>query len=272
MCSKRLARNTGRKNGAKKSPSEHHRTTLLGYIFATKPRVDNRKKLVKQQYLLQMSLQYGELRPSNGWDRLRVWGTPFQRVSRLGSVTARQSSSWRQPNMAALNRRRQLCSAGRPSRWALAHILVKRISYVINSLGLPALLRVKPWDPIRRAALRTEARRPKGQERGGVMGRWAVIPLPISYTGSGERCMLPQRGLGRVPEHLEFWCVLSLRNTSEWSLWCIFLVCFKTRRLNPLTRRSEIKGQIPENLGEMWRVGCCNLEFINWTSAISPKT
>jgi len=32
----------------------HHRTTLSGYIFATKAHIDNRKKLVKQQYLLQM--------------------------------------------------------------------------------------------------------------------------------------------------------------------------------------------------------------------------
>ena len=32
------------------------------------------------------------------------------------------SSSGRQPNFAALNRWRHLCSAGRPSRWALAHI------------------------------------------------------------------------------------------------------------------------------------------------------
>jgi len=29
---------------AKKSPSAHHHTTLLGYIFATKARIDNRKK------------------------------------------------------------------------------------------------------------------------------------------------------------------------------------------------------------------------------------
>ena len=42
--------------------------------------------------------------------------------SRLGSVTARHSSSRRQPNFAVLNRGRHLYSAGRPSRWALAHI------------------------------------------------------------------------------------------------------------------------------------------------------
>ena len=32
------------------------------------------------------------------------------------------SSSGRQPNFGALNRGRHLCLAGRPSRWALAHI------------------------------------------------------------------------------------------------------------------------------------------------------
>ena len=40
----------------------------------------------------------------------------------LGSITVRHSSSWRQPNFAALNRGRRLYSAGRPLRWALAHI------------------------------------------------------------------------------------------------------------------------------------------------------
>jgi len=73
-----------------------------------------------------MSPQYGELRPTNGWDPSGSLRHPckFQRVSRLGSVTARHLDSGRQPNVAALNRGRHLCSAGRPSRWALAHILV----------------------------------------------------------------------------------------------------------------------------------------------------
>jgi len=48
----------------------------------------------------------------------------FQRISHLGSVTVRHSSSGRQPNFAALNRGRHLYLAGQPSRWALAHILV----------------------------------------------------------------------------------------------------------------------------------------------------
>jgi len=48
-------------------------------------------KLVKQQYVLHMSSQYGELRPTSGWDRSGSLRHPckFQRVSRLGSVTAR---------------------------------------------------------------------------------------------------------------------------------------------------------------------------------------
>ena len=39
----------------------HHRTNLSGHIFATKANIDNGKKLVKQQYLLHMCSQYGEL-------------------------------------------------------------------------------------------------------------------------------------------------------------------------------------------------------------------
>jgi len=71
-----------------------------------------------------MSPQYGELRPTSGWDRSGSLGLPckFQRVSRLCSVTAQHCSSGRQPNFVALNIGRQLYSAGRPSRWALAHI------------------------------------------------------------------------------------------------------------------------------------------------------
>jgi len=118
----------------KNSPSGHHCTTLSGYIFATKACIDNRKKTVKQQYLPHMSPQYGELRPTSGWDRFVCLGHPskFQRLSRLGSVTARYSSSGRQPNFAVLNRGRHLYSAGRSSRWASAHILVYRVSLSLN--------------------------------------------------------------------------------------------------------------------------------------------
>jgi len=85
----------------KKLPSAHHRTSLLGYIFVTKAHIDNRKKSIKQQYLLHMAPQYGERRP-NGWDRFGSMGHPskFQRVSRLGFVTAPTSLSGGQPNFS----------------------------------------------------------------------------------------------------------------------------------------------------------------------------
>jgi len=67
-----------------------------------------------------------ELPTTNGWDRFWILWHPckFQRVLRLGSVTALHSSSGRQPKFAALNRGRHLHSEGRPSRWTLSHILV----------------------------------------------------------------------------------------------------------------------------------------------------
>ena len=54
---------------------------------------------------------------------LLVWGTAAD-LNGLGSVTARHSSSGRQPNFAVLKRGYHLYSAGRPLRWALANILV----------------------------------------------------------------------------------------------------------------------------------------------------
>jgi len=79
--------------GHKNSPSRHRRTTLSGYILATEARIDNRKKIVRQQYLPHLSSQYGKLRPTSGGDRFGCLGHPskFQRVSRLGFITARHS-------------------------------------------------------------------------------------------------------------------------------------------------------------------------------------
>jgi len=61
---------------AKNSPSGNHPTNLSGYIFATKALIDSRKKNVKQQCLPHMSSQYGELRPTSGWDLLARLGHP----------------------------------------------------------------------------------------------------------------------------------------------------------------------------------------------------
>ena len=75
-------------------------TSLLGYIFATKARIGNLKKLVKQQCLPHMSTQFGELGLLAAVIGLVSLGdsSKFQRVSRLGSFTARHSTSGRQPN------------------------------------------------------------------------------------------------------------------------------------------------------------------------------
>ena len=106
-----------------KSPSGHHPTILSGYIFATKAYIDNRKKLVKQQYLPYMASKYGELSPLAAEILSLVWGTPgnfngFRVLAALlhGTLVVGVSQT------AALNKGRYLYSAGRPSRWALAHI------------------------------------------------------------------------------------------------------------------------------------------------------
>jgi len=112
MCCTRLTGNAG----SKISPSGHHRTTLLGYIFTTKARIGNRGKNLLNSNISSTStyphdiVNFGPLAAEICW---QVWGK-FQRVLLLRNVTARHS----------LNRGRHLYSAGRPSCWALAHILL----------------------------------------------------------------------------------------------------------------------------------------------------
>jgi len=57
--------------------------------------------------------------------------------SPIGNVTARQSSSGREPNFAALSTGRHLYSAGRPPGWALAHIPVTSASTLILLCKIP---------------------------------------------------------------------------------------------------------------------------------------
>jgi len=61
-----LTENTGRNNSPKNRHLGTIAPTLSGYIFAIKARIDNRKKTVKQQYLLHIRTQYGELRLASG--------------------------------------------------------------------------------------------------------------------------------------------------------------------------------------------------------------
>jgi len=109
----------------KKSPSAHHRTTLFGYIFANKARIDNWKNVLNSNtptcpYNMVNS---GLLTAEICW---RVWGTPanfngFRVLAALLHGTLVVSVS---QTLMPLDRGRHLYSAGRPSRWALAHILV----------------------------------------------------------------------------------------------------------------------------------------------------
>ena len=99
----------------------HHRTTLSGYIVGTKACIDNRKNLLNINTSCTCPdnmVNFGLLTAEICW---RVCGTPanFKGFWQRYCTT---SSSGRQPNFAALNRGRHLYSAGRPPRWALAHI------------------------------------------------------------------------------------------------------------------------------------------------------
>jgi len=108
------------------SISGHHRTTSTGYIFATKARINNRKKnLLSSNTSSTCPYNTVNFGPLAAEIRSLVWCIP----SNFNGFASWQhycmaSSSGRQPTFAALNRGRHLCSAGRPSRWALAHILV----------------------------------------------------------------------------------------------------------------------------------------------------
>jgi len=57
--------------------------------------------------LLHMFPQYGELRPTSGWDQSGSLGHPckFQRVSRLGSVTARHVQYWASAKLCGVEQR-----------------------------------------------------------------------------------------------------------------------------------------------------------------------
>ena len=129
---------------AKMTPKNRHLGTIVQLYRAESSQLRHVSTIrKKQQYLLNMSAQYDELRPTSSWDLLASLGHPskFQRVLHLGSVTARHSSSGRQPNFAALNRGRHIYSAERPSRWALAHIssLQSVFATVNRNTFLPSL-------------------------------------------------------------------------------------------------------------------------------------
>jgi len=84
----------------KKSPKIRHRGTIAQicrvYLRNYGTYLQSEKKLVKQQqYLLQMSSQYGERRPANGWHRFTSLGHPanLNRFGVLASLLERRRST-----------------------------------------------------------------------------------------------------------------------------------------------------------------------------------
>jgi len=73
-----------------------------------------------------------------------VWGIPtnFNGFRALAALL-HGTQVVRQPHFAALNRWRHLCSAGRPSGWALAHILV---FFYFSALSLTDIVSLHNWN------------------------------------------------------------------------------------------------------------------------------
>ena len=71
-CCMWLAENTGRKN----SPSAHHRTTLSGYIFATKACIETRKKNLLSSNTSRCLHNMVNFGPLAAEIASLVWGTP----------------------------------------------------------------------------------------------------------------------------------------------------------------------------------------------------
>ena len=121
----------------KNSPSGHHPTTLSGYIFATKACIDNREKTLLNS---NVSLTYSQNMVSSlaGEICWRVWGTRahFNQLRVLaallhGTLVVGVSQTLQRWTESA-------ATAGRPSRWALAHIQVSLVSCHIQNRIQPA--------------------------------------------------------------------------------------------------------------------------------------
>jgi len=88
------------KKVAQKSPSGHHRTTLSCYIFATKARIDNRKKSLLSSNMSSRCphniVNFGPLAAEIG---LPVWGRPanfngFRDLAALLQVVRDSQTLW----------------------------------------------------------------------------------------------------------------------------------------------------------------------------------
>jgi len=115
MCCTRLTANTGCKKSRQKSPSGQHRTTLSGYIFANKACVDNRKKTCLLSSNISSTCAHNMVNfgPLAAEVVSLVWATPAN-LNEFGVLAALLHGT---PVVG-------VSQTLRPSRWALAHILV----------------------------------------------------------------------------------------------------------------------------------------------------
>ena len=124
---------------AKNSPSGHNRTTLSGYIFVTKTCIVNRKKILNSNISPTCPHNMVNFGPLTAEIRSGVWGIPtnfngFRVLAPL--LHGKSRPSGRQPNCGVeQTARRHLYSARRPSRWALAHILVLTWNHIWNKIN-----------------------------------------------------------------------------------------------------------------------------------------
>ena len=141
MCCTRLAGNTGRKNDTQKIAIWAPSHNFVG-LYLRKwgmYRQSEKTCLAPVSPPPHMSSQYGELRPTSGWDLLASVGHPckFQRVSRLGSVTALvvgvSQTLWRSTE-GATDIRQGSHHVGHYSYIIVWHVFAVSICYEISCL------------------------------------------------------------------------------------------------------------------------------------------
>ena len=131
-----------------KLTSGRHHTTLSGYIFTTKARIDNRKKYllssnISSTYSLNM-VNFGPLTAEIGpvvWAPQQI-STGFASWQRYCTA----SSSGRQPNFAALNRGRHL-SSGRAAITLGIGPHSSFIFFSLNGLSMLAVVQLR-WSSV----------------------------------------------------------------------------------------------------------------------------
>jgi len=173
---------------AKNEPSAHHRTTLSGYIFATKACIDNRKNLLNtntSSTCPHTVMNFSPLTAEIGWGSL-VWGAPanFNRFRVLASLLQRRRSPeanqtlhdvWPSPELV------HICiSGGCCPLTEFCQVQNSRCAQVLPSVILAALLHGTPAAGVSQALRRgTRNRSTELSKTAPPIIGWAAITLGI---------------------------------------------------------------------------------------------